>query len=480
MATRVAPGAGYYHWTALDRNGKYCLAIDEYGNHGRAASAATNSMDTGLGRIGAASLAIGNGTAGDYSGTLKLTKVTFADGSSLTTGSETSRLDSLGTPAQGDILYRGASGWTYLTPGTSGQFLQTQGASANPQWATPSGSGNVLTSGTITTGQVATWASSTSIQSSSASAVLDTIGSAVQGDVLYRDASGWAFLAPGTSGTVLQTQGSSANPKWSNVALAGTSGKTLTINNSLTLAGTDATTMTFPATSDTVAGIGTAQTWTAAQTHSANIVLANPQVLQWKNTSGTAINCVQLDSGNNLNFGSSGVTGNTYFYPGSGRAFRFQNAAATAYFMSMQDGSNPQIGFGTNSYDGKFTFWDPTATTGDTSFKIRDGAARGSHIDFGNSSGTYDVGLAHAASGYLTVTQGGTTFTNYGGLVARSVVTPTSTYANLPSSPSTGCRACISDSTLAYNSTNLGTTAAGGGSNFSPVIYNGSNWIVGG
>jgi hypothetical protein len=44
---------------------------------------------------------------------------------------------------QGDVLYRSASGWAALTPGTNGQFLQTQGAGANPQW------GNANT-GTVT------------------------------------------------------------------------------------------------------------------------------------------------------------------------------------------------------------------------------------------------------------------------------------------------------------------------------------------
>ena len=44
------------------------------------------------------------------------------------------------------------------------------------------------------------------------------------------------------------------------------SGKTLTGSNTLTLAGTDATTMTFPATSGTVATLNTAQTFTALQT----------------------------------------------------------------------------------------------------------------------------------------------------------------------------------------------------------------------
>ena len=42
-------------------------------------------------------------------------------------------------------------------------------------------------------------------------------------------------------------------------------GKTLTASNSLTLAGTDATTMTFPATSATVAGLSILETFTASQ-----------------------------------------------------------------------------------------------------------------------------------------------------------------------------------------------------------------------
>ena len=42
-------------------------------------------------------------------------------------------------------------------------------------------------------------------------------------------------------------------------------GKTLTASNTLTLAGTDATVMTFPAASATVAGLGTTQTFTGVQ-----------------------------------------------------------------------------------------------------------------------------------------------------------------------------------------------------------------------
>jgi hypothetical protein len=48
-------------------------------------------------------------------------------------------LDLVGSAAQGDILYRGASSWTRLGAGTSGQYLKTLGTGANPEWATVSG-----------------------------------------------------------------------------------------------------------------------------------------------------------------------------------------------------------------------------------------------------------------------------------------------------------------------------------------------------
>lgn len=47
-------------------------------------------------------------------------------------------LDSL-TTTQGSIIYRGAATWAALPPGTSGQFLTTLGAAANPSWTTGSG-----------------------------------------------------------------------------------------------------------------------------------------------------------------------------------------------------------------------------------------------------------------------------------------------------------------------------------------------------
>lgn len=60
--------------------------------------------------------------------------------------------------AQGSILYRSGSAWICLAPGTSGQFLQTQGGAANPQYASAVTSVNMtvpaflsVTGGPITT-----------------------------------------------------------------------------------------------------------------------------------------------------------------------------------------------------------------------------------------------------------------------------------------------------------------------------------------
>jgi hypothetical protein len=62
-------------------------------------------------------------------------------------------IDVLGS-TQGQILYRSASAWTVLSPGTSGQFLETLGAGADPTWASPP-LGTTDYAGTSSTGNVA-------------------------------------------------------------------------------------------------------------------------------------------------------------------------------------------------------------------------------------------------------------------------------------------------------------------------------------
>jgi hypothetical protein len=100
----------------------------------------------------------------------------------------------VGATNQGDILYDNGTTFTRLTPGTSGQVLETQGAGANPIWA-------------------------------NADIANLEIASEAQGDILYYNGSSWTRLAAGTNGHFLETQGAGANPQWTaNATVLGDAG----------------------------------------------------------------------------------------------------------------------------------------------------------------------------------------------------------------------------------------------------------------
>ena len=144
-------------------------------------------------------------------------------------------LDRIST-TQGTILYRNATDWVALSPGTAGYALETLGAAANPAWASistfldtlsstqgavlyrnatawvalsPGTSGNVLT----------TQGSGADPLYRSVSYLLDSIGGSTRGEILIRGASTWYELAAGTSGQYLRTQGSGADPQWADVSV---------------------------------------------------------------------------------------------------------------------------------------------------------------------------------------------------------------------------------------------------------------------
>lgn len=95
------------------------------------------------------------------------------------------------------------------------------------------------------------------------------------------------IVAGGTSAVVtcILTSGTSA-ASWSQSysAVSVASGKKITWNNSLTLTGTDGTTMTFPTTSATLARTDAAQTFTGIQTFSSAMVLSTGTVTVSGNT----------------------------------------------------------------------------------------------------------------------------------------------------------------------------------------------------
>ena len=112
---------------------------------------------------------------------------------------------------QGSVLYRSASAWVALTPGTSGQFLATGGAAANPSWQ----NAPITGASTANLRIVSNISGSTAVPSGNTlSNILDAIISSSRGTLLYRTSSGWTGLAPGTTGQVLQTGGASGDPSW--------------------------------------------------------------------------------------------------------------------------------------------------------------------------------------------------------------------------------------------------------------------------
>lgn len=147
-------------------------------------------------------------------------------------------LDAAIGSARGSLIRRGTSDWTVLAPGTAGQYLQSGGSGADLTWGNPAGAGTVTSiatsggiaggpitgSGTLSLAAVATGSllanvsgGSASPTATSLSALLDNALGSGRGQVIYRGASGWAALSPGTNGYFLQTNGSGADPAWATV-----------------------------------------------------------------------------------------------------------------------------------------------------------------------------------------------------------------------------------------------------------------------
>jgi hypothetical protein len=135
----------------------------------------------------------------------------YGNGTDFTLGSISEVINAAFPSApQGSILYRNATDWTYLGPGTAGQLLQTGGTGANPSWATgyspPAIANNTIVSNVS--------GSSAAPSANTLTQVLDAVAGNTQGSILYRSATDWTVLGPGTNGQVLKTAGSGANPFW--------------------------------------------------------------------------------------------------------------------------------------------------------------------------------------------------------------------------------------------------------------------------
>ena len=140
-------------------------------------------------------------------------------------------LDSNIGNTQGEMIFRGSGGWVGLSPGTSGQLLQTKGAGADPAWTTISGVGTVtsvngsggttgltLTGGPITSSGTLTLGGTLAIANggtgqTTASAAFNALSPITStGDLIIGNGTNSATrLAIGTSGYVLTSNGTTAS-----------------------------------------------------------------------------------------------------------------------------------------------------------------------------------------------------------------------------------------------------------------------------
>ena len=140
-------------------------------------------------------------------------------------------LDSNIGSTQGEMLFRGSGGWVGLSPGTSGQLLQTKGAGADPAWTTISGVGTVtsvngsggttgltVTGGPITSSGTLTLGGTLNIANggtgqTTASAAFNALSPITStGDLIIGNGTNSATrLAIGTSGYVLTSNGTTAS-----------------------------------------------------------------------------------------------------------------------------------------------------------------------------------------------------------------------------------------------------------------------------
>jgi hypothetical protein len=143
-----------------------------------------------------------------YTATSAITSVVTTGGTTTLSAAQYGQpiINITGTLASNAIITAPTQGeWTVLN-NTSGAFTVTVNSGAGTSVAVTQGKSALVTANGTNVVQSIT----------DISPVIDLLGNA-QGDLLYRNASGWVVLAPGTSGQLLQTNGAAANPGWASV-----------------------------------------------------------------------------------------------------------------------------------------------------------------------------------------------------------------------------------------------------------------------
>jgi len=176
----------------------------------------------------------------------------------------------------------------------------------------------ILTANTNVTFPTSGTLVNSSVTSLSSLATVGTIGTGVWHGTIIGSTYGGTGVNNGSNTLTLSGGSFSVTTNGGTLSFGATS-KTLTVNNSLTLSGTDATTMTFPSTSDTLGGLGTTQTWTGINTFNGNILLGASASIGAAGTSAS----ISINS-----------TNIAFLRPDAGSAIFYRN---TGFFPAGQD-----------------------------------------------------------------------------------------------------------------------------------------------
>ena len=201
------------------------------------------------------------------------TAMTFANSDLLLLGSSTGYTTFASANASGTnytITFPAATGTVALTSGSVASF------SAGTTGFTPNSatSGAVTLAGTLGVANGGTNCSTASITCFNNITGLSAAGTTGTTSTNLVFSTSPTLVTP-TLGVATATSLNGNTFTTGTYTLTGSAGKTLDFTNTLILSGTDSTTMTFPSSSATVAGLGIAETWTAAQTFNTSDLVIN-------------------------------------------------------------------------------------------------------------------------------------------------------------------------------------------------------------
>ncbi len=143
-------------------------------------------------------------TTATFADTYAVSTLLYASGANIVSGLAT---------AQNGVLVSGNTNIPVMLagPGTTGNILQSN-AAAPPSWSTAQYPVTASTANNVIASDGTNFASAT------LSSIIDAVMGSARGDILYRNATVWTVLAPGTAGFVLKTGGAGADPSWVNVS----------------------------------------------------------------------------------------------------------------------------------------------------------------------------------------------------------------------------------------------------------------------